>query len=164
MTVYIAMLRGVNVGGNSLKMEWLRAACEEMGLRNARTYVQSGNIVFGSGLGAAKLAKMLKETVDAQTRLPVPVVVRSAAEFRAVVAGNPFLKKKGVDTTKLHVTFLGDTPKNPDTLKLYRDMAHLGLFLPGLITGVLTAAASLNAVEDWLDQHQSAGGSAKTLA
>ena len=118
MTVYIAMLRGVNVGGNSLKMEWLRAACEEMGLRNARTYVQSGNIVFGSGLGAARLAKMLKETVDAQTRLPVPVVVRTAAEFRAVVAGNPFLKKKGVDTTKLHVTFLGDAPKNPDTLKL----------------------------------------------
>jgi uncharacterized protein DUF1697 len=45
MTVYVAMLRGVNVGGNSLKMDWLREACEDVGLQNVRTYVQSGNII-----------------------------------------------------------------------------------------------------------------------
>ena len=56
------MLRGVNVGGNSLKMEWLRNACEEIGLRDVRTYVQSGNIVFTSRLSAPKLAKTLKAT------------------------------------------------------------------------------------------------------
>src|SRR3954447_14242021 len=81
VTVYIAMLRGVNVGGNTLKMDWLRNACEELGLGDVRTYVQSGNIVFTSRLGAAKLAQTLKVTVDAQTRLPVTVVVRSAAEL-----------------------------------------------------------------------------------
>jgi uncharacterized protein (DUF1697 family) len=48
MTVFVAMLRGVNVGGNSLKMDWLREACEGIGLGNVRTYVQSGNIVLPS--------------------------------------------------------------------------------------------------------------------
>src|ERR1700704_2361982 len=49
MAVYGAMLRGVNVSGNSLKMDWLRGACEDVGLQNVQTYVQSGNIVFRRG-------------------------------------------------------------------------------------------------------------------
>ena len=53
------------LGGNSLKMEWLRKACTDAGLENVRTYVQSGNIVFSSRLGAAKLAPMLKTMIDA---------------------------------------------------------------------------------------------------
>jgi uncharacterized protein (DUF1697 family) len=89
---YVAMLRGVNVGGNPLKMGWLRSACEVMGLRDVHTYLQSGNIVFSSALGAAKLAAMLKQTIDRQTRLPVPVVIRSAKEVAAILNDNPFLE------------------------------------------------------------------------
>jgi uncharacterized protein (DUF1697 family) len=111
VTVYLALLRGINVGGNTLKMDWLRDACEQLGLGDVRTYVQSGNIVFTSSLGAAKLAQTLKATVDAKTRLPVTVVVRSAAELAKVAAGNPFLKQRGVDVTKLHVTFLAKPAK-----------------------------------------------------
>jgi uncharacterized protein (DUF1697 family) len=118
LTVYVAMLRGVNVGGNSLKMDWLREACEGMGWQDVRTYVQSGNIVFSSRLGASKLAPTLKATIDAQTRLPVAVVVRSASEMAKVVAGNPFPKQKGVDLTKLHVTFLAEAPSKPALDKL----------------------------------------------
>lgn len=130
MTAYIAMLRGVNVGGNTLKMEWLRAACEAQELRDVRTYVQSGNIVFTSRLGATKLAATLKAMVDAQTRLPVTVVVRSAAEMEKIVAGNPFLKQKDVDVGKLHVTFLDKTPVKPalerlDALAGSRDQYRL---------------------------------------
>jgi uncharacterized protein (DUF1697 family) len=118
MTVYVAMLRGVNVGGNSLKMDWLRQACEGLGLQNVRTYVQSGNIVFSSRASALRLAPMLKETIDAQTRLPVTVVLRSAADMERVIAANPFLKQKGIDATKLHVTFLGKVPVKPALDKL----------------------------------------------
>jgi uncharacterized protein (DUF1697 family) len=117
---YVAMLRGVNVGGNPLKMEWLRGACEEMGLRNVRTYLQSGNIVLASPLGAVNLATSLKRKIDKQTRLPVPVIVRSAKEMADIVAQNPFLKQKGLDATKLHVTFLADAPKQPDIARLDR--------------------------------------------
>jgi len=115
---YVAMLRGVNVGGNSLKMESLRGACEDMGLRDVRTYLQSGNIVFSSALGAAKLAVILKERIDQQTRLPVPIIIRSARKMIALVCSNPFLKHKGIDASKLHVTFLGDAPKQPDIARL----------------------------------------------
>ena len=118
MTVYVAMLRGINVGGNSLKMDWLRDACEGIGLQDVRTYVQSGNIVFSSRATASKLAEMLKAVIDKQTRLPVAVVVRSAAEMAKIVAGNPFLKQKGIDTTKLHVTFLGAAVSKPSLDKL----------------------------------------------
>jgi uncharacterized protein (DUF1697 family) len=118
LTAYIAMLRGVNVGGNPLKMDWLRTACEEIGLRDVRTYVQSGNIVFTSRLGAAAIAQTLKATVDAQTRLPVRVVIRSAAELAKIVAGNPFLKQDGIDVAKLHITFLDKTPTKPPLERL----------------------------------------------
>jgi uncharacterized protein (DUF1697 family) len=107
------MLRGINVGGNTLKMEWLRKACEDIGLRDVRTYVQSGNLVFTSPKSAPKLAQALKAMVDAQTRLPVTVVIRSAADIARIVAGNPFLKQKGVDAAKLHVTFLDKAPVKP---------------------------------------------------
>jgi uncharacterized protein (DUF1697 family) len=130
MTVYVAMLRGVNVGGNSLRMDWLRQACEKLGWQNVRTYVQSGNIVFSSRASTAKLAQTLKATIDAQTRLPVTVVLRSAADMEKVVAANPFLKQKGVDATKLHVTFLDKVPVKPaldrlDALAGTRDQYRL---------------------------------------
>jgi uncharacterized protein (DUF1697 family) len=130
VAAYAAMLRGVNVGGNPLKMEWLRGACEDMGLREVRTYLQSGNIVFASSLGAAKLAAMLKAKIDKQTRLPVPVIIRSAKEMADVISDNPFVKRRGIDATKLHVTFLGDVPRQPDVARLdklaaTRDEYHL---------------------------------------
>ena len=118
MPVFVAMLRGVNVGGNPLKMDWLRGACAELGFGDVRTYLQSGNVVLSSRLGAAAVAKKLKAKIDGQTRLPVPVVVRTAAELEKIVAGNPFLKQKGIDVTKLHVTFLERAPLKPDTSKL----------------------------------------------
>ncbi len=118
MPAYVAMLRGVNVGGNPLKMAWLREACEEIGLREVRTHLQSGNIIFASPLGAAELAAMLKLTIDKQTLLPVPVIIRSSKEMADIVARNPFLKRRGIDATKLHVTFLGDLPKHVDGARL----------------------------------------------
>jgi uncharacterized protein (DUF1697 family) len=114
------MLRGVNVGGNTLKMDWLRDACEALGLRDVRTYVQSGNIVFSSHASASKLEQTLKATVDRQARLPVTVVVRSASDLADIIAGNPFLKQKGVDITKLHVTFLDKADALAGTRDEYR--------------------------------------------
>lgn len=118
MTAYVALLRGVNVGGNTLKMSWLREACEEIGLNGVQTYVQSGNIVFSSPLSAPKLEQALKELIDRQTRLPVTVTVRSAAELEGVIGGNPFLEQKGVDVTKLHVTFLAKAVARPELDRL----------------------------------------------
>jgi uncharacterized protein (DUF1697 family) len=110
MSTYIALLRGVNVGGNILKMHRLREICAKLGAKNPRTYVQSGNVVFeaaGSGSGwEAKLEKKLA----GESRLPVSVIVRTGAEMSKVLVGNPFLKEKGIDTKRLAVSFLQRAP------------------------------------------------------
>jgi uncharacterized protein (DUF1697 family) len=106
MTTYIALLRGVNVGGNVLKMERLRELCDQIGFKNIRTYVQSGNVVFNATGTPTKLARGLERKLVGQSRLPVSVILISQGELKAVIAGNPFAKRRGVDLSRLHVTFL----------------------------------------------------------
>ena len=110
MPAFIALLRGVNVGGNTLRMERLRAACAELGAKDARTYVQSGNIVFSAPGSASRWAAALERKLVGESRLAVSVIVKTAAEMAKVVAGNPFVSEKGIDPTKLHVTFLQRAP------------------------------------------------------
>ncbi|HEX9396925.1 MAG TPA: DUF1697 domain-containing protein [Burkholderiales bacterium] len=110
MPIFIALLRSVNVGGNTLSMERLRAVCAELGVENARTYVQSGNLVFAAPGSAAHWATALERKLAGESRLVVSVVVRTAAAMGQIVAGNPFLKEKGIDLAKLHVTFLQQAP------------------------------------------------------
>jgi uncharacterized protein (DUF1697 family) len=110
MPVHIALLRGVNVGGNTLKMARLRALCTELGLKNAETYLQSGNLIFEAAAPSARWTRVLEEKLAGETRLPVSVIVRSAAELARIAAGNPFLKEPGIEPERLHVTFLSRAP------------------------------------------------------
>lgn len=118
MTRYVALLRGVNVGQNMLRMERLRELCGEMGLRNVRTYLQSGNVLFDAGETATQWAKALEETLAGVTRLPVSVIVRSSAEIERVLAMNPFVVREVIDAAKLHVTFLQRPPEKNAAEKL----------------------------------------------
>ncbi len=113
MPICIALLRGVNVGGNVLKMDRLRELCAKLGMENPRTYVQSGNIVFEAQGSASHWAETLERKLAGESRLPVSVIVRSAAEMSAVLAGNPFLEEKGIDPARLAVTFLQHAPAKP---------------------------------------------------
>lgn len=113
MPTYIALLRGVNVGGNILKMDRLRELCAKLGATKPRTYVQSGNIVFEARGSASDWEPKLEKRLAGESRLPVSVMVRSAAEMSAVLAGNPFLKEKRIDTARLAVTFLQHAPAKP---------------------------------------------------
>ncbi len=113
MPVFIALLRGVNVGNNTLRMDRLRASCSELGLRNARTLLQSGNIVFEAEGSPRHWAEALERKLAGQTRLPVSVFVKTTAEWSRAIAANPFVKEKGIDPSKLHVTFLHEPPAKP---------------------------------------------------
>jgi uncharacterized protein (DUF1697 family) len=106
MAAYVALLRGVNIGHNLLKMERLRELCGQIGMKNVRTYVQSGNVVFEAEGEASKWEKALERKLAGETRLPVTVLVRSAAEMKKVLAGNPYAKEKRIDTKRLAVVFL----------------------------------------------------------
>jgi uncharacterized protein (DUF1697 family) len=108
---YVALLRGINVGGkNMLPMKELAAMFVSAGCGDVATYIQSGNVVFNAvdkvvaGLGG-RIAKQVEERFG----MRVPVVLRSAAQIDAVIRGNPFLKVGVADET-LHVCFLADQP------------------------------------------------------
>lgn len=108
---YVALLRGINVGGrNKLPMRDLVAIFVDSGCSEVTTYIQSGNVIFMAPDDlAGRIPDVVSECIAERLGLRVPVVTRSAAEFEAVAAGNPYL---GIETdfTKLHVAFLADRP------------------------------------------------------
>ena len=110
MQAIIAMLRGVNVGPhNRISMEALRALYGSLQLRNAQTYVQSGNVVFTANernLGA--LAKRIDDAFEKTFGFRAAVILRTAAEMREVIAKNPLAKQKDVQPNKLLVMFLAE--------------------------------------------------------
>jgi uncharacterized protein (DUF1697 family) len=106
MARFVAMLRGVNVGGNVLKMDRLRELCDEIGFKNTQTYVQSGNLVFESDHSQSALCSLIEKRLVGETRLPVSAILRTPTELEKIISGNPFLKEKRIDLSKLHVTFL----------------------------------------------------------
>jgi uncharacterized protein (DUF1697 family) len=106
MTSHIALLRSINVGNNTLKMERLRNICQDLGFADVRTYVQSGNVLFSSRDKSSRLSELVENKLHGETRLPVSVIVKTVAQWKRVVDGNPFLKAAGTDLKTLHVTFL----------------------------------------------------------
>jgi uncharacterized protein (DUF1697 family) len=91
MTIYAALLRAINVGGTGkLTMAELRALCEETGLKRPRTYIQTGNVLFESGLGEAAIKKKLERTLASHMGKPVGVLLRTVDELEAIVRTSPF--------------------------------------------------------------------------
>jgi len=77
-----------------------------------KTYVQSGNVVFKAPAQVSgKLEEKIVKKVLQQFGFSVPVMVKSAEEMSEVVKKNPFLKEKGIDSSKFHVTFLSCAPE-----------------------------------------------------
>jgi len=123
-STYIALLRGISLGGHQLvKMDQLRKTCEKLGFRNVKTYIQSGNVIFQAPAGAtATLARRIEAEVMRQFGFPVPVVVKTSDEMGEVIKGNLLLKEKGIDLSKLHVTFLSCGPEK-SALKMLEGFA-----------------------------------------
>jgi uncharacterized protein (DUF1697 family) len=87
---YVALIRGINVGGkNKVKMEALRAACEAAGLRDVVTFIQSGNVVFRSGKSVQALVKLFVKILEEELSVRTEAVVIGAADYRAIVRHFP---------------------------------------------------------------------------
>src|SRR4051812_2040663 len=88
---YVALLRGINVGGKSLiRMAALRECVEGLGLDDVTTYIASGNVLFRSReRDPARLDTLLEQAIERHFALPVRVVVRSAREITRIAAGIP---------------------------------------------------------------------------
>lgn len=89
-TRYVALLRGINVGGRNLvAMKDLRAALEEHGLDNVSTYIQSGNVLFETDADHDDLETDIEATLEKAFGVPLLVVVRSHRQVRSVVEKAP---------------------------------------------------------------------------
>ena len=109
MTRYIALLRGINVGGhNKVPMPALRETCESIGCTEVSTYIQSGNVVLTSALGAKKLRDALEAAITERLGVSPVVVIRTNKQLADVFAGNPF---PDADPNHLHVAFLSEKPE-----------------------------------------------------
>jgi len=95
MAIHIAFLRGINVGGkNKIKMADLRESLEKLGLSEVQTYIQSGNVLFGSEEDEATLRQRIEREIERAFGLAVHVVIRTSAELKQLVANLPFSDKQ----------------------------------------------------------------------
>jgi uncharacterized protein (DUF1697 family) len=108
MTVHIALLRGINVGGHRpVAMSDLRALLAGLGFADVRSVLQSGNLVFRSAARTgADLEHVLEAEADRRLGLRADFLIRSAKEWRQVVANNPFRKEAEHDPSHLVAMFL----------------------------------------------------------
>ncbi|MCJ9752506.1 DUF1697 domain-containing protein [Neorhizobium sp. BETTINA12A] len=90
MTVYVALLRAVNVAGTALQMTELKSLCENLGFADVKTYIQSGNVLFRSDEAEAKVADKLDEALGRKFGRKPGVMVRSTGELEAIVENAPF--------------------------------------------------------------------------
>jgi uncharacterized protein (DUF1697 family) len=110
-SAYVALLRGINVGGNNmLPMKDLAAMFTKAGANEVRTYIQSGNVVFRAERElSGRIPVAVAKAIAARTPMRIPILVRTADELRRIVRNNPYVER-GVDTDKLHAVFLAGAP------------------------------------------------------
>ena len=89
--MYVALLRGINVGGQrKVPMAELRAVAESLGLANVRTLIASGNLVFEGDGKAEALEATLEAALEKHFGFPVDIMVRTAVQWSAYISANPF--------------------------------------------------------------------------
>ncbi|MFT5142892.1 MAG: hypothetical protein ACI80V_002004 [Rhodothermales bacterium] len=115
MTSWIALFRGINVGGNNiLKMAELRSDLESLNLKNVRSYIQSGNVIFDSAAGtASSLAERIGALVHKQHGFQPSIFILKRDDLLSAVASNPFPGAVSEPKT-LHFFFLQESAANPD--------------------------------------------------
>lgn len=107
---FVAFLRGINVGGHTVKMDVLKRAFEDLGYTNVQTVLASGNVVFeAQEVDVLALETKLEEACG----FAVPCIVRTMAEVRAIANLKPFKDIVVSVGTRLFVTFLYDNIKKP---------------------------------------------------
>jgi uncharacterized protein (DUF1697 family) len=108
--IYIALLRGINVGGKVLKMADLKAAVAHLGFEEVQTYLQSGNMVFKAPkAGNSEIADQIASAIKAHKAMDVKIMVRSVHEWDRVITGNPYPHAEE-NPKSVHAFILDDQP------------------------------------------------------
>jgi uncharacterized protein (DUF1697 family) len=159
MDVVISLLRGVNVGGhNKIKMAALVELYASLGLRDAQTYVQSGNVVFRTkDRDLSRLAGKIGKGIEESFGFRPEVILRTCSELREAIAKNPYATRGGIEPNKLLLTFLSSDPEREAREKVIRmkvepeelriDGRHLYIYFPN---GMARPKLSLPLIEKTL--------------
>lgn len=121
MKTFIALFRGLNVGGNNvLAMKDLVSLLEDLGMVRPRTYIQSGNAVFGSDArGSARLAAEIRTAVDSAHGFEPEVLLLDTRELQRALTSNPLTEAEN-DPSRLLLYFLAGVPEHPDLEEIER--------------------------------------------
>jgi uncharacterized protein (DUF1697 family) len=118
-TSYIALLRGINIGGHRVKMERLRELFAELGLHNVRSYIQTGNIFFDTGENDRKvLCVRIEEHLHKALGYAVPVLLRTVPELEQALHPNPYESIEVTPDTRLLVVFTSEPVISDEPLPL----------------------------------------------
>lgn len=118
MTVYIALIRGINVGGkNRIKMDDLKRTFEALGLSRVQTYIQSGNVLFESNEEEEPLCRRIEREIETVFGISASVMLRTSAELKGIAANCPFTERELAEAAatakgeSLHVAMLPEAPQ-----------------------------------------------------
>lgn len=133
---YVALLRGINVGGkNIVSMQLLKTAVEQAGMENVSTYINSGNVLFENhGHTAQQLKDIIEKTIETTFKIPVTVMVRSQKDIHAIAKTLP-ASWTNDSTMKCDIIFLGDAIDNPNILEKIRIRQDIDIvkYTPGAL-------------------------------
>jgi uncharacterized protein (DUF1697 family) len=117
MRSYIALLRGINVGGNrKVKMEVLRGIFETLNYKTVKTYIQTGNVYFEtSEMDTISLSKIISDSLKNALGFEVIVIVRTIEEIKVIINNCPF---NILEAENLYISFLSEEPKGTALDKL----------------------------------------------
>ena len=113
MPTYVALLRGINSGKNpATKMDVLKKGFEDLGFKNVKTIIASGNVIFDTPeADIKKLQRKIEKGLLPVIKFHSDTIVRTINEIQALVKKNPFKKIKVSPETRLYVTFINDGEK-----------------------------------------------------
>lgn len=129
MTQWLALVRGINVGGNNIvSMKVLAQCMADAGCVNVKTYIQSGNLVFQhSEVEPTSIVKLLSELINQNFGFLPKVMVVSAAEFRQILIANPY-KQIFNEPKEVHFFFCKHPPISADLVALQQLTAPTEVF------------------------------------
>ncbi len=125
-TRFIALLRGINVGGHTVRMEELRRLFEELGLESVQTYIQSGNVFFSArGEDPAALTRRIERHLEKALGFEVAVFLRTIPQFESILAADPFKTLKVTPDMRLCIVLAAEAIRRDLELPMFspkRDM------------------------------------------
>jgi uncharacterized protein (DUF1697 family) len=119
LTIYLALLRGINVSGHHMiKMAELKRMFEEMGFGGVQTYINSGNVLFESEDGEEPLQARIEQEIQRVFGFAISVILRTAEEWERIVATCPFSMETLTEGQSIHLTLLRSAPTQDELDRL----------------------------------------------